>query len=84
MWDLEAIRRSDWVFAYLEASNPGGYSLTLEVGYAKALGKRIILLNEKETDSVASRYLGMLSATADVKVASLDEGIAFLLKLQAL
>ena len=23
-WDLNAIRESDWVFAYLEKSNPGG------------------------------------------------------------
>jgi nucleoside 2-deoxyribosyltransferase len=84
IWDLEAIRRSDWVFACLEASNPGGYSLALEVGYAKALGKRVILLNEKESDPTGGRYLGMLNAAADVKVASLDEGIAFLLQLQAL
>ena len=33
-WDLEAVRRSDCVFAYLEATNPGGYALALEVGFA--------------------------------------------------
>src|ERR1043166_3041129 len=33
MWDLEAIRRSDWIFAYLEAGNPGGYALAAEIGY---------------------------------------------------
>jgi len=41
-WDLDAIRRSNWVFAYLEKSNPGGYALALELGFGKALGKNII------------------------------------------
>ena len=38
--DLEGIGSSDWLFAYLENSNPAGYALALEIGYAKALTKR--------------------------------------------
>lgn len=82
MWDLEAIRRSDWIFAYLEASNPGGYALAVEIGYAKALGKRIVLINEKRGDERSDRYFEMLSATSDVEVGSLSEGIEFLKKLE--
>jgi nucleoside 2-deoxyribosyltransferase len=85
MWDLEAIRRSDWVFAYLEASNPGGYALAAEIGYAKALGKRVILVNEKRgSEQQATRYFDMLSATSDVEIVTLAEGIEFLQKLEAI
>jgi nucleoside 2-deoxyribosyltransferase len=83
-WDLQAIQRSDWIFAYLENSNPGGYALATEIGYAKALGKRIILVNEKSgNERENARYFDMLSATSDVEVANLSEGIEFLQKLEA-
>lgn len=79
VWDLEAVHQSDWVFAYLEATNPAGYALALEVGYAKALGKRIIFVDEKSvSEEQLRRYLSMVRAAADVTVASLEEGIAFL------
>jgi hypothetical protein len=81
-WDLEAIRRSDWVFAYLEATNPAGYSLALEVGYAKALGKHIFLVDEKSTtDEGQRRYLGMVRACSDNSFDSFDKAIQFLRKL---
>lgn len=76
-WDLQAIRQSATVFAYAEASNPGLYALALEVGYAKALGKHIILV-EQHPDEQRTRYFGMLRACADVRVTSLDEAINFL------
>jgi nucleoside 2-deoxyribosyltransferase len=82
MWDLEAIRRSDWIFAYLEASNPGGYALAVEIGYAKALGKRIVLINEKRGVDAGDRHFEMLSAASDVEVSTLSEGIEFLKKLE--
>jgi nucleoside 2-deoxyribosyltransferase len=58
-WDLEAVRHSDIVLANMEASNPGGYSLALEVGFAKALGKRIFLVDQVENPSV-KRYFEMV------------------------
>jgi Nucleoside 2-deoxyribosyltransferase like len=85
LWDLEAIRRCDWVFAYLEATNPGGFALALEVGYAKALGKRVIFVDEKSlSDQHTGRYLTMVGATSDVNFDKLDEGVEFLQKLQSL
>jgi hypothetical protein len=85
LWDLEAIRRSDWVFAYLEATNPAGYALALEIGFAKALGKPVVLVDEKSSsDEQTKRYLAMVRASADVVFESLEEGIAFIRKFEKL
>lgn len=82
LWDLEAVRRCNWVFAYLEPTNPGGYALALEIGYAKALGKRVIFVDEKSaTDAQTGRYLAMIAAAADVVFTKLEDGIDFLKKL---
>jgi len=60
-WDLEAIRRCRWLFAYLERDNPGGYALALELGYARALGKEVIFVDEKSrTGNEIGQYLEML------------------------
>jgi hypothetical protein len=82
LWDLEAIRDCDLVFAYLEASNPGGYALALEVGFANALGKRIIFVNEKHApDTPENRALHMVEAAADVTFKSFEEGLVMLKKI---
>ncbi|RZU39144.1 hypothetical protein [Edaphobacter modestus] len=78
-WDLNAIRESDWVFAYLEKSNPGGYALALEIGFGKALEKRILLIDERSIDSdMEARRLAMLHICADACFHTLEAGIAFL------
>ena len=74
-WDLMAIRRCDLVFAYLERTNPSGMGLALEIGYAKALGKPVILVNEK------TGYIDMLKAMADVTYTDLNQGAQFLQSL---
>ena len=53
--DLKAIRECDMVFAYLESSSPGGMNLAFEIGYAHALGKPVVFVNEKRP-----RYAEML------------------------
>lgn len=81
-WDLEAIRSSDIVFAYFEDANPGGYGLSLEVGYAAALGKHIIFVDEKSHHSPnAGRYLKIVQKTSNVVFDSLGEGIDYLKSL---
>lgn len=82
LWDLEAIRQSDLVFACLEATNPSGYGTALEVGYARALGKHIIVVDE--LDEKRKRYLGMVRASANVVFKTLEDGIAFLKELECL
>jgi nucleoside 2-deoxyribosyltransferase len=73
-WDLDAIRMSDVVFANMEATNPGGYSLALEVGFAKALGKRIVLVDGLGLQP-RSRYFDMVRQCADEVYESIDEAL---------
>jgi nucleoside 2-deoxyribosyltransferase len=75
-WDLHAIRKCDLVLAYLEESNPGGPNVALELGYAHALGKPIILVNEKK-----SRITSMLDQIADHVTGTLDDAIGILGRL---
>jgi hypothetical protein len=83
-WDLQAIRQSDVVFAYLEASNPAGFALSLEVGYAKALGKTVIFVDERSpTDAQVQRQLQMVRTAADAVFDSFAEGVAYLQKVAA-
>jgi len=78
-WDLAAIRRCDILFAYLEANNPGGYALSLEMGFAKALGKHIVLVDEKSAaDPGVARVLTMVHATADVEFEDFGAAVHYL------
>ena len=81
-WDLDAIRNSDIIFAYLEEKNPGGYALSLEIGYAAALGKLIILVDEKSLCSRdVGQYLKIVQETSNIVFDTLEEGINYLKKL---
>ncbi|MCP1634820.1 nucleoside 2-deoxyribosyltransferase domain-containing protein [Kerstersia gyiorum] len=79
-WDLEAIRQSDIVLANMEASNPGGYSLALEVGFAKALGKQIFMVDQVKDPSV-HRYLEMVRQCSERVFPTLGEAIDHLLSI---
>ncbi|MBN9657099.1 MAG: hypothetical protein J0H49_02920 [Acidobacteria bacterium] len=84
-WDLQGVRKSDWVLAFLEASNPGGYNLAVEVGFAKALGRKIVLVDEKSSaDSTVQKYTGMLRVCADVTPKTLDDALTFLKRVSSL
>jgi nucleoside 2-deoxyribosyltransferase len=82
-WDLNAVRCSDIVFAYLEEHNPGGYSLALEIGYAKALHKVIVLVDEMSRDVNKARHLLMVRQSATVVFETLSEGLVYLSSLQS-
>jgi len=56
--DLEAVRACDVLLFTMGPSNPSGYGLSVEVGYAAALGKRIVFLDVLN-DDWRSRYFGM-------------------------
>jgi nucleoside 2-deoxyribosyltransferase len=75
-WDLHFVKQSDIVFVYMAKNNPSGYGLSVEIGYAKALGKTVILVLEKEHEKY--RYLKFLESVADVVYENLDESITFL------
>lgn len=80
-WDLEAVSRSDIVLANMEASNPGGYSLALEVGFATALGKRIFLVDQIE-DPLVKRYFEMVRQCCERTFPTLDEALDHILLLE--
>lgn len=60
-WNMEQICDSDLVFAYLEHDNPGVANVAFEVGFAKALSKTIILINEK-----GQRFAELMHQASDV------------------
>lgn len=76
-WDLAAIRESDVVVANIEPDNPGHCrGLMLEIGYARALSKVIVVV-----DQSGEKYYGMARAVADVVVTTLEAAAKFLLSL---
>ena len=79
-WDLEAVRQSDILLANMEASNPGGYSLALEVGFAKALGKRIFMVDQVE-DPLVGRYFEMVRQCSERVFPTLGEALDYLLSI---
>lgn len=76
-WDLFQLKDCNIVFAYLEKDNPSGFGLAAEIGYAKALGKTIIFVNEKSDDI----YLRFVEELSDVVLTNFDAGIKFLFNL---
>jgi hypothetical protein len=78
-WDLNHVRECDLVFAYIAKDNPSGLGLALELGFAKALGKTTVLVDERSSqDPIFARYFAIVSAAADVTKPTLKDGIAFL------
>lgn len=80
--DLAMIAEADTVFAYMESNNPGGYALGLEVGYAIALGKRVIFVMDPADPR--RRYFDMIAAVAETRCTDLESGIEALKRLAIL
>lgn len=76
-WDLAAIREADIVFAYLEADNPAGHNMAFELGFAHALGKPILFVNESQK---FDRYMGMLKAVSHTYFDSFDDALQYFSK----
>ncbi len=74
-WGLQAIRESDVVLAYLEKEDQNGHALALELGYAKALGKTILLVQEQ---GAGEEYLQTVREVADFCFDSLGEAVSYL------
>jgi hypothetical protein len=78
-WDLFYIQKADILFAYMEQENPSGFGLTLEVGFARALSKSIILVDEKSgTDDFFKSKFQIVRNSASVTLDDLNEGLDFL------
>jgi len=75
-WDLHYIKQCDICFVYMEKDNPSGFGLSVEIGYAKAKDKTVILVLEEGHDK--AKYLLFLKNVADVYYTTLQEGIFYL------
>lgn len=76
-WDLDAIRKSDIILAHMESSNPAGYALALEIGFAHALEKEVILVDRIE-DPTISRYFEMVRQCSNKIFHAMPEAIQYL------
>lgn len=83
VWDLYYVKKCDILFAYMQKDNPSGIGLTLEVGYARAIDKTIILIDERsaEDEVFASRF-EIVRQSASIVFDSLEKGIDFLSKFK--
>ncbi len=78
IWDLFYVRKCDILFAYMQKENPSGFGLTLEVGYAKALDKPIILVDEKSEDPIFKKHFKIVRESASLVFNNLNDGILYL------
>ena len=60
-WDLHFIKQCDILFAYVERTNTSCIGLCCEVGYAKGLGKTVILVLEENHETIKDSYLKFLN-----------------------
>ncbi|MBZ4040946.1 MULTISPECIES: nucleoside 2-deoxyribosyltransferase domain-containing protein [Flavobacterium] len=82
-WDLFYVKQSDILFAYMQNDNPSGIGLTLEVGYARALDKSIILIDERsKNDEIFANRFKIVRESSTIVFDNLEEGINFLKKIK--
>lgn len=77
-WDLHYIRQSDIVFAYCERTNTSCIGMSVEMGYAKALGKTIILVLEPNHETIKDQYLQFLKKASSITFDNLQDGLNYL------
>jgi nucleoside 2-deoxyribosyltransferase len=77
-WDLHFIKQSDIVFVYVEKSNTSCIGLSVEAGFAKGLGKTVILVLEPNHETIKDAYLSFLTQVADIVFEDLESGINYL------
>lgn len=78
VWGLHAVKNCDIVFAYMQKDNPSGVGLAVEIGYAKGLGKTVILVLEKNNKYQKDKYLDFLRLVSDITFNDLQSGINYL------
>lgn len=72
-WDKHHIKQSDMVVAYMEKDHPSGFGLACELGYARGLGKTVILCMEKDNEFNDYRYLRFMELFADIVFYNFEE-----------
>lgn len=83
IWDLFYIKNCDIVFAYMQKNNPSGIGLSLEIGYAAALGKQIILIDEKSSNNQSfKKKFKIVRESSTIVYENLSDGILLLKNLR--
>jgi nucleoside 2-deoxyribosyltransferase len=77
-WDFHMIRQADIVFVYAEKTNTSCIGLSVEAGYAKGLGKTVILVLEPNHETIKDAYLQFIRKASDVTFYDLQKGIDYL------
>lgn len=77
-WDLHFIRQSNIVFIYVERDNTSCIGLSVEAGYAKGLGKMVILVLEPNHETIKDSYLSFITQVADIVFDDLESGVNYL------
>lgn len=77
-WDLHFIKQCDICFIYIERSNTSCIGLSVEAGFAKGLGKTVILILEPNHETIKDCYLSFITQVADIVFEDLESGINYL------
>ncbi len=75
--DLAAIRRADTLLVHMCSANPSGFGLSVELGFAYALGIEIIFVDEIGGDW-RSGYFGMHRVMANKVFPTLEDAAEYL------
>lgn len=80
-WDLFHVEKCDILLGYMNLENPSGFGLSLEIGYAKAKNKLIVLVDEKSrVDPIFKKYFAICRSSSNIIFNSLPEAIEYLKK----
>lgn len=82
-WDLHFIKKCDICFVYIERSNPSCIGLCVEAGFAKGIGKTVILVLENNHETIKQSYLSFITQVADIVFIDLESGINYLKSFSA-
>ena len=67
----------------MEKDNPSGFGLTLEVGFAAALGKQIILIDDKSSsDDTFKQKFNIVRESSTIVFEKFSDGVNFLKKIK--
>jgi nucleoside 2-deoxyribosyltransferase len=66
-WDLFHVDKCDILFGFMSEDNPSGYGLALEIGYAKAKNKLVVLIDERsKIDASFKRYFSICHQSSNI------------------
>ena len=76
--DIDALLDSSYMLAYMDSRNPSGFGLSLELGYAAALGRKIVFVDAIK-DDWRSKYFGMHRELASYVAPNIATACAWIL-----